>query len=183
MTIIGEGAFKYCSGLTSVTIPNGVTSIGDYAFSICSGLTSVTIPNSVESIGDYAFSDCSGLISVTIGSGIMNIGTWTFGDCPNLLDVYCYAEKVPETDYLAFGSLNQENATLHVPYGSIDSYSSTDPWSYFGKIVPLTEEETGIDDVKTENVEQKTTVYDLSGRLVKKAQKGIVIQNGKKIIK
>ena len=53
-----------CSGLTSVTIPNSVTSIGYFAFSGCSGLTSVTIPNSVTSIGGYAFSGCNNLKTV-----------------------------------------------------------------------------------------------------------------------
>jgi hypothetical protein len=43
--------FSDCTGLTSVTIPSGVTSIGWYAFSDCTGLTSVTIPDSVTSIG------------------------------------------------------------------------------------------------------------------------------------
>ena len=50
VTIIGEKAFEWCSGLTSVTIPNSVTSIGSWAFQYCSGLTSVTIPNSVTRI-------------------------------------------------------------------------------------------------------------------------------------
>ena len=50
VTSIGDYAFWYCSGLTSITIPNSVTSIGDYAFYYCSGLTSVTIPNSVTTI-------------------------------------------------------------------------------------------------------------------------------------
>jgi predicted small secreted protein len=61
---IRDGAFAGCRGLTSVTIPNSVTSIGNYAFVNCRGLTSVTIPNSVTSIGDYAFSECIGLTSV-----------------------------------------------------------------------------------------------------------------------
>ena len=51
VTSIGGSAFRECSSLTSVTIPNSVTSIGDYAFYDCSSLTSVTIPDSVTSIG------------------------------------------------------------------------------------------------------------------------------------
>ena len=66
VTSIGYYAFYYCSGLTSVTIPNSVTSIGNYAFQNCSGLTSVTIPNSVTSIGDGAFYNCSGLKKVIV---------------------------------------------------------------------------------------------------------------------
>ena len=56
---IEESAFDYCSYLTSVTIPNSVTSIESSAFYGCSGLTSVTIPNSVTSIGDWAFDCCN----------------------------------------------------------------------------------------------------------------------------
>ena len=57
VTSIGDYAFRYCSGLTSVTIPESVTSIGEYAFWGCSGLTSVTIPESVTSIESSVFSE------------------------------------------------------------------------------------------------------------------------------
>ncbi len=81
VTSIGDHAFGYCSGLTSITIPNSVTSIGRGAFQNCSGLTSITIPNGVTSIGNYAFSDCSGLTSITIPNSVTSIGNDAFYYC------------------------------------------------------------------------------------------------------
>ena len=78
ISYIGNSAFRNCSSLTSVTIPEGVTSIGESAFYSCSGLTSITIPESVTSIGDYAFSGCSGLTSFTIPEGVASIGSYAF---------------------------------------------------------------------------------------------------------
>ena len=84
VTSIGDRAFEDCRGLTSVIIPNSVTSIGNEAFKDCSGLTSVTIPNSVTSIGREAFSGCSGLTSVTIPNSVTSIGGWAFSDCSGI---------------------------------------------------------------------------------------------------
>ena len=82
-----DGAFYHCSGLTSVTIPNSVTSIGGNAFYGCSGLTSVTIGNSVTSIGSFAFYDCNSLTSVTIGNSVTSIGGFAFYGCNSLTSV------------------------------------------------------------------------------------------------
>ncbi len=88
VTSIGSYAFEWCSGLTSVTIPNSVTSIGSYAFEWCSGLTSVTIPNSVTSIGSCAFMYCSGLRSVTIPNSVTSIDEQAFYGCSGLTSVH-----------------------------------------------------------------------------------------------
>ncbi|MBQ6754540.1 MAG: leucine-rich repeat domain-containing protein, partial [Bacteroidales bacterium] len=87
VTSIGGSAFQNCTGLTSVTIPNGVTSIGSSAFYGCSGLTSVAIPNTVTSIGNSAFSGCSGLTSVIIPNGVTSIGSSAFYGCSGLTSV------------------------------------------------------------------------------------------------
>ena len=84
VTEIGWGAFDGCKGLTSLTIPSSVTSIGKYAFLWCSGLTSLTIPSSVTSIGEEAFSGCSRLTSLTLPSGVTEIGFGAFDGCKGL---------------------------------------------------------------------------------------------------
>ena len=84
---IHAGAFSDCSSLTSITIPNSVTSIGDHAFDGCSSLTSVTIPNSVTSIANRCFQDCSSLTSITIPNSVTSIGFDAFSDCSSLTSI------------------------------------------------------------------------------------------------
>ena len=163
VTSIEYATFKECSGLTSVTIGNSVTSIGGSAFYYCKSLTSVTIPNSVTSIGDKAFEYCSVLTSVTIGNSVTSIGQQAFCAGRELLDVYCYAEKVPSTNSYAFDGYHLENATLHVPAGSIESYRETEPWSGFEKIVAISTEIDGINYDLDAEAKQATVIAKSSG--------------------
>lgn len=87
VTTIGRSAFFNCSGLTSVTIPNSVTTIGDSAFEGCSGLTSLTIPDNVTSVGSAAFHNCSGLTSIEIGSGADLGYSCPFRNCGSLTSI------------------------------------------------------------------------------------------------
>ena len=87
VTSIGDDAFRNCTGLSSITIPDSVTSIGNSAFSGCTGLTSITIPGSVTSIGSDAFYNCTGLTSITIHDSVTSIGNWAFSDCTGLTSV------------------------------------------------------------------------------------------------
>ena len=79
MTIIGNYAFSGCTGLTSIVIPDGVTSIGDYAFQNCTGLTSIVIPDSVTSIGERAFSYCKNLRSISFAGTVYQWNAITKG--------------------------------------------------------------------------------------------------------
>ena len=87
VTTIGESAFDGCSSLTSVTIPDSVTEIRECAFQNCSSLTSVTIPDSVITIGKKAFAGCSSLTSVTILDSVTTIEHYVFYSCSSLISV------------------------------------------------------------------------------------------------
>ena len=70
VTAIGEGAFRLCSSITSVIIPDSITNIRENAFSDCDSLISTTIPNSVTNIGENAFRGCDTLAFITIPDSV-----------------------------------------------------------------------------------------------------------------
>ena len=87
VTRIGNSAFSFCSSLTGITIPDGVTITGYFAFAYCTSLTSITIPDSVISIGDFAFEACTSLTSITIPVSVISIGHFAFNECISLTSI------------------------------------------------------------------------------------------------
>ena len=120
---LGDYAFWGCSGLTSLTIPSGVTSIGRNAFDGCSGLTSMTIPSSVTSIGGAAFGGCSGLTSLTIPSGVTEIGDEAFSGCSGLTSLSLPSSVTSIDDGAFEGCSGLTSLTIHSSVTSIGDYA------------------------------------------------------------
>lgn len=105
VTAINNAAFPN-SAVTSVTIPDSITSIPDAAFVNCSQLTNISIPNSVTYIGYSAFSSCTSLKSITLPSSLRTIGNSAFADCPSLMTVTYPGSKKQWDDNITKGSNN-----------------------------------------------------------------------------
>ena len=130
--IIETASNSLILGCRNTTIPSSVTSIGNSAFYWCFGLTSINIPNSVTSIGSQVFYGCSELTSVSIGNSVTSIGEAAFYGCNNMTNVYCYAVNPPTCFENTFGTYS---ATLHVPASSLAVYFTAPYWCNFENII------------------------------------------------
>ena len=123
LTTIGNYSFQGCTGLTDITIPNGVNTIGQSAFEDCTSLTNITLPNSVTEIGGHAFSHCnftsivlpkgietiqynlfsycSSLENIIIPEGVTSIGAYAFEGCENLVSIIL-PDSLTTIDRVAF---------------------------------------------------------------------------------
>ena len=114
--------------ITSITIPNSVTSIGNYAFYKCTSLTSITIPNSVTSIGNCAFYGCSRLTSITIPNSVTSIGSNAFAGCSSLTSITCLGTTPPNASDLGAPT---STCTLTVPHSAYNAYLRHTYWGSF----------------------------------------------------
>ncbi len=169
---IGDNAFCDCSGLTSLTLPSGVTEIGNAAFEGCSGLASLTLPSGVTKIGNAAFEGCSGLTSLTLPSGVAKIGDYAFHGCSGLTSIYVYAEKLPNMGNDVFEGCDAKKCTVYVPKGTYDDYWLSE-FGYFENIVEF--DPTGINNVITSNDAKELSRYSVNGQRLSAPTKGLNI--------
>ena len=150
---IGDYAFRDCSSITSITIPNSVTSIKTFAFFNCNAMTSVNVPPSVKEIGMGAFEGCASLTQMVLPKGILavenetffgctslkgvvipasvtSVGEEAFSRCTSLISIYCLAKNAPECESNAFSKVDRTWCTLYVPKGS-KSYKDSPVWQEF----------------------------------------------------
>ena len=113
MKSIGKSAFSYCIKLTSVTLPNSVTTIGDYVFWYCKELTSITISNSVATIGNYAF-----------------------GNCFQIKQIYCEGTTPPKIYSDTFTDI-YSTCKLNVPKGCSTVYGTSPYWRNITNFIEL----------------------------------------------
>ncbi len=121
VTSIGENAFVYCRGLTSVAIPSSVTSIGVEAFYYCEGLTSVELPSSLTSIDRNAFYGCVGLTSINFPSKLKTIDSNAFGGCTGLTYVKIPSNVTKITSYAFAGCINLNSIVVESGNSVYDS--------------------------------------------------------------
>lgn len=88
VTSIHDNAFGFCSQLTNISIPNSVTDIGFSAFAHCTSLKSITLPSSLSSISEALFSGCSQLTTIQIPDSVLSIQDFAFGNCTSLETIH-----------------------------------------------------------------------------------------------
>lgn len=157
--------FVDCTSLTSVELPNTLGDIFSSAFLRCSSLSEITIPNNVWEIKESAFKGCSSLTTITLSSKLKNLGGNVWSNCPNITTVVCTGDIPAKADPSIFDNIVYTNATLWVPEGTKEMYSTTSPWSRFRNIKEG--DHAGIDEVymddPTIDYSQSYEIYNLSG--------------------
>ena len=129
-------AFRQCESLTSFVIPEGLKTLEAGVF-LGSGLESVVIPQNITKIARRCFASCRNLKSVEIGRNVETLEETVFEECPNLSRIFSLnpaAPKIEKTNYGVFDQEVLQNATLYVPVGSKEIYSTAECWKDFAHI-------------------------------------------------
>ena len=167
---IGYNTFWKCSKLSKVTFANNVRSlsIGSGVFAYCNKLDSIILPNGLYKIGREAFKECTNLKFVSLPKSLTQISSFAFDNCSALTTIFNYADT-PITLDCVFWNVDQSKCALYVPQASLEAYQEATEWKEFNPILPI----PGL-----EAVFQTTVREHHATKTVYKGQ--ILIQNGEK---
>lgn len=179
ITRICGDAFNGCKKLEHINLPENLSRIEEWVFRDCSSLKSIIIPISVKNVCERAFSGCTSLRTIDIPESIQSIGSYAFYDC--ILDALVIRGKLDEqsvSNYLFMGL--DRSSKVYVQTSEIERYNKV----YAGTVLPLEEYKgyTSVNCYMPLRSIPDSTCYDLQGRKLQQTlQKGIYIQDGKKV--
>ena len=137
LTTIGEVAFQDCTSLASIDLPENLTTIEGDAFSGCTSLTSIDLPESLTTIGSYAFENCYMIKSITIPANVTNIGGSAFAGCGYLEQINIPAGVESIGSGLLNDCIRLKKVVIENPDAAIEWSRTTIPeqaviWGYEG---------------------------------------------------
>ena len=159
VTSIGEAAFNECVNLTAISLPDGITSIGAGAFTSCEKLTSIVLPSSLTTIDYTVFMGCTNLQSVTIPNSVTTIKSYAFMECNSLKAIYNYGETPANAYTGSFDGVNKSTCKLYVPKNSINAYKNAPVWKDFYAISAI-EDVQALENAEADNVRSAKVIID-----------------------
>ena len=183
VTTFERGVFSYCTSLTGIDLPDGLTCVGNDSFYGCEKLTEVVFPKSVTEIWNSVFAFCTSLRKVVIQEGVTKIGEYVFYECKDLT-IYgrpgSYAEQFAKENGIPFEEYIIRPVSISITQGSAAKLIAGKTLVLEAVVEPLDAETTLVwstSDAKVATVTQEGEVTAVNKG---KATITVATDNGKK---
>ena len=174
-----DSPFSWIDTLTKLTIGEQVTKIHYYLFSNCHNLVNIEVGENVTEIFSNAFENCSNVKKIIFGKKLLSIQYNALSGLEQLESIYVFSETPPNVGSQSLSNFVYTFADLYVPIGTKEQYKTKDFWKDFINIHEF--DPTGIIDV-TGDIKTLPIIFDINGRKLSTAKRGINIINGEKVL-